>query len=209
MKHATVYSIFLFLVLSILPGCGRYIDWGKNIFYQGEQISADMASVKPYIQSVTIYDQLTTRAIFDALWLSDDVRSLYSDLYAHKFGKTAEQKKLFLRRQLEDNNHYFSFYVLSLHEVPLGDSTSEWGVFLRVDDTLFAPMEVKVIELPAEYEQIFGKLFTRFKIAYSVKFDKIDGGGTAIVTDQTKKLELYFRAVDKEAKLVWDFKKSN
>ena len=59
-------------------------------------LEASIAQAQKYIRSVTMYDQLTTRARFDVLWLSDDVRVNYTNLYALKFGKTEEQKRSFL-----------------------------------------------------------------------------------------------------------------
>src|SRR5437762_11661542 len=98
MKIHVLYSIALLL---LLPSCGRIIDWGERNFMQAPSLQAQITQAQEYIRSVTMYDQLSTRARFDVLWLSDDVRINYANLYALKFGKTEEQKKVFLRRQLE------------------------------------------------------------------------------------------------------------
>ena len=80
------------VMLVLLPGCGRLVDWGKNNFYQGDQVDNYRCDIKPYIRSVTIYDQFTTRATFDALWLSDEVRLAYVDLHVSRQGKGEERK---------------------------------------------------------------------------------------------------------------------
>lgn len=190
-------------ILLLLPGCGRIIDWGKSNFYQGEQVNNYRCDIKPYIRSVTIYDQFTTRAMFDALWLSDEVRLAYVDLHIARQGNNEDRKNALLRRQLEENNHYLSFYILSLHEVKLGDPYSEWTLFLRVNDEFYQPMEVKEIELPYEYQIFFGKLWNRFKVPYLVRFSANDRDDVPLITSQTESIELHMRSANKEHAFVW------
>lgn len=206
MKHVRINVLIMVSCIVLLPGCGRVIDWGKNTFYQGDIVPIDASKAQKNIRSIAVYDQFTTRAIFDALLLSDEVRMVYTDMYARKSGKNEDQYKAFLRRQLEENKHYISFYVLSLYEKPLGESTSEWNIFLQVDTRSgdLVPVEVRSVEIPAEYRLLFGKKFNRFKVAYSVKFATKDAEDAAIITDDTRAISLIFRALDKEVKLTWN-----
>ena len=203
-----IYNISIIAVmLLLLPGCGRVIDWGTKTFNQSPAIESNITQAQKYIRSVTTYDQLTTRARFDVLWLSDAVRKNYTNLFAAKFGKTEEQKRTFLRRQIEENNHFISFYVLSLHEYPLGDTNSEWTLFLNIDGKNYAPIEIKTVELSPEYCYIFGKKCNRFKIPYSVKFDAKDINDELLITDETKKITLYCRSLSAEVPFVWEINK--
>jgi len=200
-----VYTVSIMtILLLLLPGCGRMIDWGTKTFVQAPSLQASVSDAQKYIRSVTSYDQLTTRARFDVLWLSDDVRTNYTNLFALKFGKTEEQKRTFLRRQLEENNHFISFYVLSLHEYPLGDHNSEWTLFLTIDDKHYAPIEIKSVELSPEYMYIFGKKYNRFKVPYSVKFDAKDINDQFLVTPETKNITLHCRSLSAEVTFVWN-----
>ena len=192
------------IVLLLLPSCGRMIDWGTKTFVQAPSLQASISAAQKYIRSVTSYDQLTTRARFDVLWLSDDVRINYANLFALKFGKTEEQRKTFLRRQLEENNHFITFYVLSLHEHPLGDTNSEWTLFLQIDDKYYAPIEIKAVEFSPEYIHIFGKKYNRFKVPYNVKFDAKDINDEFLITPETKNITLHCRSVISEATFVWN-----
>jgi len=192
------------VVLLLLPGCGRIIDWGSKTFTQSPAIESNIAAAQKYIRSVTTYDQLTTRARFDVLWLSDEVRRNYTHLFTSKFGKTEEQKKTVLRRQIEENNHFISFYVLSLHEYPLGDFNSEWTLFLHIDGKNYSPIEIKTVELSPEYMYIFGKKNNRFKVPYSVKFDAKDINDQPLITEITEKITLYCRSISAEVAFVWD-----
>jgi hypothetical protein len=201
MKINLLYSVALIL---LLPSCGRIIDWGERNFAQAPSLQATITEAQKYIRSVTMYDQLTTTARFDVLWLSDEVRLNYANLYALKFGKTEEQKKVFLRRQLEENNHFITFYVLSLYEYPLGDPSSEWTLFLNIDGKNYSPIEVKTVELSPEYMYIFGKRYNRFKVPYAVKFDAKDINDQFLITPETKNITLYCRSLKTEAMFTWD-----
>lgn len=199
-----IHLFFATALLLLLPNCGRIIDWGERNFMQAPSLKTEITAAQDYIRSVTMYDQLSTRARFDVLWLSDDVRMSYANLYALKFGKTEEQKKVFLRRQLEENNHFIIFYVLSLYEHPLGDSSSEWTLFLNIDDKNYAPIEIKTVDLTPEYKYIFGKKYNRFKVPYSVKFDAKDINDQFLITPETKKITLYCRSLKSEVTFTWD-----
>src|SRR5438128_1071540 len=110
LKH--IHNVrFIFFALLLFPGCGKIIDWGTQSVQQVTPLGTDRARAARYIRSIVTYDQITTKAYFDALWLSDEVREAYVDLFVTKFGKTPEQKNIFLRRQYEENNHFISFYV--------------------------------------------------------------------------------------------------
>lgn len=198
--HARISIILLFL----LPGCSRIVDWGERTFVQASSLNTDISQAQKYIRSITLYDQLTTAARFDALWLSDGVRTNYANLHALKYGKTEEQRKIFLRRQLEENNHFIVFYMLNSYESTLGDIGSEWTLFLNIDDKNYAPIEIKAVELVPEYIYIFGKKYSRFKTAYSVKFDAKDINDQFLITPETQKIILYCRSLKTEATFVWD-----
>lgn len=205
------FVISSFLMILLLPGCnGRLMNWGKATFYQGCDIVIDTTVADNAIRSVSVYDQLTTRGHFDVLLLTDEVRKLYAHIFTRKQGKNRDQYNSFLRRQWEENKHYVSFYVLTSYGQPLGDLHSEWGVFLKVGDKEIAPSEVKSIDLSAEYRLLFGKRFNRFKVAYSVKFNRTDLADFGDDIDQQQvvlgrdTMELVFRSLDKEVVLCWN-----
>jgi hypothetical protein len=197
-----IYCVVFFLLL--LPSCGKVVDWVHGSFQQISSTGSHCEIAAKYIKSITEYDQFTTAAKFDALWLSNEVRMVYVNLFGLKFGKTEEQKKALLRRQLEENNHFISFYVLSLYECSLGDPHSAWTLFLTVDNKNYAPIEIKVVELAPEYECMFGKKFNRFKVVYSVKFDAKNIEELPLITPDTQKMKLCFRSIKKEVSLEWD-----
>ena len=200
-----ICTLLLVILPIILPGCGgRIFDWGKDNFYQGETIDWDFELVRSYIKSQRVYDQFTIVGQFDALWLSDEVRTAYADFYCCVRSKTEEQKRIFLRRQLEENNHFVTFYVLSLKHVVLGDSDSKWSVSLCIDDRHYIPAKIKTIELSPEYKKIFGKKYNSFKDAYLIYFNAKDVEDNYIIRADIQRSTLAFRSIEKETALCWE-----
>ena len=191
------------LLLAILPGCWRVIDWAQSNFYQGTSLDYSVSSVDDFVKSVRVYDLLSIRATFDALWLSDEVCTAYVDLYALRHGKSDEQRDTLLRSQLEDNNNFISFFVLSSYEVPLVGDLVEWGLFLRIDGYNVTPIELKEVDLVPEYRAFFGKKYNQFKVAYVVKFNACDSVGRSLITPDVNHIALYFRSMCKEVVLEW------
>jgi hypothetical protein len=199
---------FFVLALLGLSGCGRVIDWGKDLVSQGTDFKENLAQARDYVRSITAYDQLSTAATFDALWLSDEVRSGYVRLFVDRRGKGEEQYATIVRRQLEENNFVIAFYILCPFEITLGDAEADWMVFLRVNNAQYTPTEVKIVDLAPEYRAIFDKKVTRFKQAYSVKFDARDANDVALIGASTKTLSLVFRSMKKDLTLNWQVPKS-
>jgi hypothetical protein len=129
-------------------------------------------------------------------------------LFVDRRGKGEEQYATIVRRQLEENNFVIAFYVLCPFEVSLGDAEADWMVFLRVNNAQYTPTEVKIIDLAPEYRAIFDKKCTRFKQAYSVKFDARDANDAALIDASTKTLSLVFRSMKKDLTLNWQVPKS-
>lgn len=203
MKHLFKAVSIAAITIIIFSGCGRIVDWGIYTFEQGDELSDITGEPRNYVRSIVAYDQFDTAASFDALWLSDNARTGYADLFVRRRGKNEDFRNTFLRRQLEENKHFFNFYILAPFETPLAEPLSLWQLFLSIDGIRYTPVEFKVAELEPEYRAIFGKKYTRFKESYLAKFDAKDSDGNPIVKPGTKTVSLYFRSNDKEAVLVW------
>lgn len=201
-KDITFFLLFSFSLMTA-PGCGRLIDWGKSSIEQGENIKKESLTGTDHIISSRIYDQFLLVGAFDSLWLTDDVREAYADLYVLKRGRTDVEKKVFLRRQLEENNHFISFYILSVADIVIGEKDSAWTVLLRIGEYNFVPTEFKAVELSPEYRSIFGKKFNRFKTAYIVRFNAKDIEERPLIQPDTDVVSLVFRTVNKEVVQSW------
>lgn len=203
MKRNALSFLSTLLFLAILPGCGRIIDWGKERVKQGTDNTKDVKVARDHIRSIRVYDEFTLLGAFDSLWLSDAVRNSYAELYALRHGKTDEAIKVFLRRQLEENNHFISFYVLSAVDISLGETNSDWNVFLKIGEHQFTPIELKTVDLSPEYIHIFGKKLNRFKMAYIVRFNAKDIEDRPLIQPSTPLISLVFKTVKKEVTQEW------
>lgn len=203
MRRVHIPTIFIWVGIIFLPSCGRLINWAKPAFYQGEFLKKEVSIAARYIRSIIVYDQFTVNGHFDVLWLSTEVRTAYVNLYTQKHGKDTEFKKTLLRRQLEEVQHYISFYILSNKAVALEDKNSPWSVFLTINNVNYEPVELKHAEIDPEYQLLFCKRMNKFKNAYLVRFEAKNEDERLLITSQTPSLMLKFRSATKEACLAW------
>ncbi len=202
-------NLIVLLTLSsfivLFSGCGRIVDWAKESFYQGTELHNYSKVPSRFLRSVSVYDQFETVGAFDALWLSIPVRTSYAQLHACRHGMSLEHEKAFLRRQLEENNHYIDFYILSPYSKPLDAEDSLWSLFLEVNGCRYAPRDkIKAVDLVREYKFFFGKKFNKFKVPYLARFVAVDHENNPLIDDDTKVIRLIFRGVEKEVILEWD-----
>lgn len=203
MKRMYIYRIGMVIYLIGLSGCGHIIRWAEGNFYQGENMVPLTKIPQQAIRSVCIHNQFTIAATIEAMWLSDEVRTAYAEVYGIKNGKSDAMTKAFLRRQLEENKHFISFYVLTNFSLSIGDQNNKWAIFLQSGDAILSPNEIRVTELTPEFQIFFGKRFNRFKSIYLVKFNAKTAEGKPFITDTSQTMELYFRSIEKEAVLSW------
>lgn len=186
-------NLCMVMILALLPGCGTISDLVKENFPQGEESKTYRKKSKQYLKVINIYDQFNTVGLFDALWLSDEIRTIYADMNADMQGKDIKEKHAFLRRQLKENNHYVSFYVLSTHQNSLSNKPTPWSLHLVVDGKKYMPFEVKAIELNTEYKTIFGNMFNKHKTPYEVRFERTNAEGADILKEgKSHNMKLYF-----------------
>jgi hypothetical protein len=179
-------------ILFLLPGCGgNIVDWADETFYQGKMHNDYEKAVKPFLKGVRLYDQFDTLAIFDAIWLSDTVRTAYAQVYAKMIGMDEDGYIDFLRRELSANAYFVSFYVLSQKSIPLTDIPPLWVVHLEIDGKKYLPAEIKAVELAAEYLGFFGKRVNNHKEPYEIRFDRKDAEGVDILEGK-REIKLFF-----------------
>ncbi len=170
-----------------LPACDRgVINWAEDIFEQSKTHDIDKKLVKKYLKSVRVYDQFDTIAIFDVLWLSNDIRGVYSHLHTTMSGIHKEASTAFLRRQFKANEHYLIFYILSTDDIVLNAIPAPWMIHIKLGEKTYTPLEVKSLEMSPEYKTIFGSLLTNHKRPYEVKFDRKDPDGKDIMNTDIK-----------------------
>lgn len=206
-----VYSVVIRLMIGVvtfglLPGCIKYHRTLPAEFPQGQEKQDYRGITAEYVKSARVYEQFVTRAFFDALWLSDEVRVAYAKLHCGKRGKSVEDTDAFIDRQREENNHWSVFYVLAdvrdRQGTSLSDKNAPWTFYLKIGDYKTAPLSVKEVDLEPEYQRLFGKQFNLFKTAYMVKFPvrKVSGKHKVKLSDD---VQLVIESVDKLVTLSW------
>ena len=194
---------FVLMSTLLLAGCGGVVDWADDTFSQGKSHSYNKSLVKEYLRSERIYDQFSTVAFFDALWLSDEIRTEYADVYVKMHGRSQDVRNTFLRRQLKSNSTEISFYVLSLNQIPLNIKPHQWLLHLEIDGIKYLQSSVKSAELSPEYVIFFGKALTNHKRVYEVKFDRKDADGNEILHEESKNLSLMFSGPQQYRAMNW------
>lgn len=158
------YMYFCGLLL-FLSGCAgnRYMRWGTDVFFQSKRVENYRWLQDKYVRTVRVYDQLTTLALFDALWLSPEVRALYEQDISSCECKDGKQI---------DSKNQTAFYLLAAlphsDDALLTDITSPWRVYAEIDGKCYEPALIKIVDLPYPYEVFFGKYYysTARKIYY-------------------------------------------
>lgn len=165
----------LLVMLCFMTSCVKYYDLIKSEFPQGKDQPDYRVVASLYKRTATVYDEFQTKAAFNALWLSDELRTAYVNVYCNKRGLSNDEKEEMLKRQLEENKYWVSFYVLadirSKTNSSLSDPNAMWTPYLKLGDfDTLVPESIKEVDLDPEFQLFFGKTFNLFKVAYLIKF---------------------------------------
>ena len=172
MKHPQRLLLALTLMFT---GCAKYHEFINKEVPQAEHHEPSNSTIKKYLRSLTLYEGFETKARFDGLLMSDEIRLVHTALHSERVGQNKEEREGFLLRQLDENNHWISFYLLA--EIPdhghisLTDKNSAWALHLESPNGYrIAPESVKEVELSPDIRVLFGHRLTPFKKIFQVKF---------------------------------------
>ncbi len=211
---------FLFSYAALLifaPSCVKYHELSQSEFPQGDEYKDSREIAHNYVRSAKVLDQFSTQAIFDALWLSDQTRTAFIDVYSKRRGKNTEKREALLKRQLEENNHWISFYVLAdirnkMH-FSLNDKNSHWTLYLEVHKfdkkgklakKRIEPLSIKEVEVEPEYQSFFGAhRYSLFKNTFLVRFPMQNLAGKPYL-EKGDELHLVVSSPQKKTSMIWD-----
>ena len=198
-------SAYLSLFLLLLPGC-RAIDWSLRHFEQGEPRSNGKAEVRAAVRTARIYtDQYETVGLFDALYLSPQVRAAYVDAYIAKRGLGQSSKSKLLHEQNQDAKTRIDFYLAAYvpdHIIKPNEKEALWGVCLKYGDQYLQPRSIKAAELAAEYNYFLLGILSKHKTVYEVTFDAVLDDGKKLLSELNN-LELVLATADRSTTLTW------
>lgn len=209
MKSMHISRCMMLFFLCCFPSCIKYYDFVKSEFPQAKQVPDMRQIAQAYCQSATVYDQFQTKALFDVLWLSDQLRTAYSEVYSVKRGLTQEAKEENLRRQLEENRHWICFYILAdirdKTYMSLSEPHAYWTLYVKLDDEkLIVPETIKEVDLEPEYQKFFGSHFNLFKTAYIVKFPLSEELARCLALNNVHEVKLTIRSIEHECTITWN-----
>lgn len=202
-------NILVVVAMLTMTSCVKYYDLIKSEFPQGKELPDNKVVAAQYKRSAVVYDEFQTAAAFNVLWLSDELRSAYVNMYCDRRGLTCDEKEEMLKRQLEENKHWISFYVLadirSKTNSALGDENASWTLSAQLGDyDALVPESIKEVDLEPEYQAVFGSAFNLFKVAYLVKFPIGVHDAHKLAQGSISLVSLIIKSVYKECRLVWD-----
>jgi hypothetical protein len=191
-----IFNLFCLLIFCVSTSCLKYHQFLKKEVPQGKDKCDKREVAYNFLRSKRVYDEFRTQAIFHVLWLSDDVRTAYIDDYSSRRGKNRDSCEALLRRQLEENRRWMSFYVIAdvrqRNNVLLSEKGSYWTMYVKTfSGEKIEPLSIKEIDLEPEYQSMFAHRFDPFKSTYLVRFPRCDGeeGGEdfSLVISSSKK----------------------
>ncbi len=199
-------------VLVIFTSCIKYHKLLKNEFPQGDKQQDRREVAYNFLKTSKIYEEFNTQAIFYTLWLSDEVRTVYIHDYSERRGKDAAVCEALVKRQLEENKHWISFYlqadIRDRQHVALNDKNSLWTLYLQTaQGKRVEPISIKIVELEPEYQRYFGHRYNPFKDTYLVRFPAQDLEGT-VYMQADKVCMLFISSPSKKVAISWDKKDS-
>ncbi len=194
-------------LLLFLPGCKSYLDISSREFPQGEANEQKPEIAYNYIRSAKVYDEYMTLGIFDALWLSDETRRAFVDLFSRKRGRDETFKTGLLQRELDENQNHITFYVLADvrgdDNTELNDRDAIWSMYLQAPSgEKVPPQSITHIELSPEIKSFFAWRATNYKEPYEVKFPVTNLAGNAYL-DNSGPFKLVLSSVQRNVEMIW------
>ena len=189
-----------------MPGCTRYVQWGKKQFIQADKCCDYAAQVRPFIRTIDAYDGFSTVGHFDLLWVSPEVRDVYARAFACRRGVPNAQAQAFADGIFKKFDDSVYFYLL-MPDTTQGlqpcmdskDPMSRWAVVLCNGETEYTPTDIRKIDLDPEIKVFFGKRFNKYRILYFVVFDRYSEDGTERFTQSSYTMSIRSSAYNVQA----------
>lgn len=201
----------------------RILAWAEENFRQAEQHQHDyIKRAKEFIRNLKVYDMLSLKASFDVMLLTDQARMLFVDYHGKNQGLTFEEMQILSQRQINENKYFISAYVIAWHDeysfpnskalftgayqktpnILKGDDAL-WNVSLIVGGRKYLPETIKIVEMPLEYQKMFGPSCNQFATTYLVRFAAKDKFNNYIFTDQKSSPILRFSSPTYKIDAIW------
>jgi len=201
----------------------RILAWGKETFKQAQKHEHDYINrSQEFIRNLKVLDNLSLKATFDVMLLTDQARKLFVDYHGKNQGLTFDEIQTLYNRQINENKYFISVYVIAWHDeynfltskslftgsyqkntnILKGDDAL-WNVSLIVGGKRYLPETIKIVEMPVEYQRFFGAACNQFSTTYLVRFAAKDKFGNYIFTDQKSSPIIRFSSPTYKVDGIW------
>lgn len=227
-KEKTLFRFICFLTFSTSYNYSEYepnriVAWATENFKQAEQHDHDYVKRgKKFIRNLKVYNNLSIIATFDVMLLTDEARMLFVDYHGKIQGLSFDEIQTLYNRQINENKYFVSAYVIAWHNeftyetskslftgeyhknssILKGDDAL-WNVSLILGGRRYLPETIKVVEMPVEYQKLFGSCCNQFATTYLVRFAAKDKYNNYIFTDQKVSPILRFSSPTYKVDAIW------
>ena len=204
----SLFSVSIFSLV-LFSSCIKTYKLAPSESYQGKDKEDHRKVVNNNLREVKIYNQWETAAMFDVLWMSEETRRAYVDMYCERRGEPVSKHEHMLNNQLSENESEIAFYILAdvrdrLHAY-LTSPNSAWAMYLDFGmKEKVLPRDITQVELEPEIRSLFGHRHSKpkFKVSYLVKFPAKDVDGTQYFSSK-RPFRLVLNSVYKQCHLGW------
>lgn len=207
-------NLLLLVVTTVFFGCVKTYKLVPSESPQGKTREVKKEIAENNLRSARVYHQWETDAIFDVLWMSDETRLGYTDLYCVKRGLSDASRKAMKEKQLNLNKENITFFVLAdirdRFHPKLSEDDPAWTIYLEAEGKeRLIPEKIQEVDLDSEVLAFFGSRCRkpRFKTAYLVTFPAYGADGTLYISP-TKSFKMMISSVSRECVLGWQGAKS-
>jgi hypothetical protein len=190
MKQMLTWSGMILLMV-LLPACDRYVRWPRDVFYQGEHHDNVSGVVRAYTKSIRMYDQFSTVALFDILWVSDEIREQFVQSRSCRKHFTAHQEEAVRACLVGQREQYITFYVFAPRAydsyMSLACPQSSWSIALSIDGCMYQPYDICVWDLESELYDVISAHCLRARTCYRVRFAAYTRDGYHLLGPERKK----------------------
>ena len=205
--HVTIYVAFSIMIMILSPGCLKYHKIAREEFPQGKEHKKDLRVAREDIRRGKVYDEFSTKALFDVMMFSPQVRRAHNELYCEKRGLGSEKRISFIRDREIDLKDKMVFYVLSdvreRKNVELHKKKSHWNMYIELKKHKVVPSKIEEVELSPELKKLFGEQHSHFKHAYRVEFDFESRHDLMSEVAVHKDFTFVFDSVDRKCEVDW------
>ena len=137
-------SVICCLGVIVFSGCVEYHKVVKSEIPQGKEREKNKEIVERNVKSTRVYEGYTTKAFFDALYASEEVRTYYTDLFIERRGKSPEIRNALTQKELDEHKDVFAWYVLAyipnVENPSLNDENPPWTLYAKTSNGETIPM---------------------------------------------------------------------